>query len=363
MNEHKYDWSTAHQQGAEPGKANNMSGIEVEDGERGRGQEVEEYERLRQKNAQEPHDKMASGEYKIPRLPNKPGGYNNLKVYVSLILLAYIVVDSIIWWIRGKLRASRQKLEAHTRQNAKTEEERNHHRRQAQRIKGRLSLNNPKLPAAPAIKNNKPAENNPFARPTRPTDKPSRYNEGGAALFDPAPAITTWGVKYKQKLDAQTMKDNLKLEKVWDQHRREAQEKLATIRRHSSEALSSSFTRNNKKLAEEWNQIRHTTSTSQQPADTLLKPARAPQNNQCSREPINFDHMTEWEENYVQQLIDSKMFPSQHDGCTREPIKADQLTEWEQKCVQQRLDSERFCPQKQEIKEVSVRRKWARVRK
>ena len=159
------------------------------------------------------------------------------------------------------------------------------------------------------------------------------------------------------------MKDNLKLEKVWDQRRREAQEKLATIRRHSPEALSSSFTRNNKELAEEWNQIRHTTSTSQQPADTLLKSARAPQNNQCSREPINFDQMTEWEQNYVQQLIDSKMFPSQHDGCPIEPNKIDQLTEWEQKCVQQLLDSERLCPQKQEIKEVSVRRKWARVRK
>ena len=73
--------------------------------------------------------------------------------------------------------------------------------------------------------------------------------------------------------------------------------------------------------------------------------------------------MTEWEQNYVQQLIDSKMFPSQHDGCPIEPNKIDQLTEWEQKCVQQLLDSERLCPQKQEIKEVSVRRKWARVRK
>ena len=137
-----------------------------------------------------------------------------------------------------------------------TEEERDHHRRQAQRVKGRLSLNNPKLPAVPAVRNNKPGENNPFTGPTRPSDKPSRYNEGGAALFDPAPAITTWGAKYKQKLDAQTMKDNLKLEKVGDQRRREAQEKLATIRRHSPEALSSSVTRNNKELAEEWNQIR-----------------------------------------------------------------------------------------------------------
>ena len=82
-------------------------------------------------NAHEHHDKTVSGEYEIPRPPNKPGGYSNLGVYASnlgvyysnlkfyagVILFAYIVVDSIFWWIRCKLRATRiqefkQKLEA-----------------------------------------------------------------------------------------------------------------------------------------------------------------------------------------------------------------------------------------------------------
>ena len=276
-----------------------MSEIDPEDGERGRGQGVElsnnvtdrwcpwenagehhdktgrgEYESLRPKYAQEHHDKTASGEYKIPRLPNKPGGYSNLKVYAGLILLAYIVVDSIIWWIRGKLRAIRiqafrqklethhtrqnvnQELEAHhTRENMKTEKARAHHGWKSQKVRGGLSQNDSKPPAVPAERNNTPKENNRFTGPY-PSDTPSRYNEGGAALFTPAPAITTWGVKYKQKLDAQTRKDDLKLEKVWIQRRREAQEKLKNTSRHIPEALARTTTWDNKELVGKSNQRR-----------------------------------------------------------------------------------------------------------
>ena len=73
MNEYK-NWGTVQKQGAEPGTTS-----------------------------------------KIPR------DYNDLKIHASLILLAYIVVDSIIWWIRGKLQASRKKPGRSTSQNAKKE--------------------------------------------------------------------------------------------------------------------------------------------------------------------------------------------------------------------------------------------------
>ena len=70
MNEYNY-WGTAQKQGAEPGTT-----------------------------SKEPRD------------------YNKFAI---LILLAYIVVDSIIWWIRGKLQASREKPERSTRKYAKKE--------------------------------------------------------------------------------------------------------------------------------------------------------------------------------------------------------------------------------------------------
>ena len=38
----------------------------------------------------EHNDKAASGEYRIPKPPNKPGGYGNLGVSAALILVAVI---------------------------------------------------------------------------------------------------------------------------------------------------------------------------------------------------------------------------------------------------------------------------------
>ena len=133
-------------------------------------------------NAQEHHDKTASGEYEIPRPPNKPGGYsslsnlgvyyNNLKLYAGLIILAYIVVDSICWWIRSKLRAIRS-------QELKQKHE-------AQYARENVEIKD-------AGSRNKTAS--------------------GEDILDPA----TWGTEFKQKRAAKSVWDNIKPEEVWAQ--------------------------------------------------------------------------------------------------------------------------------------------------
>ena len=46
--------------------------------------------RLGENITREHNDKAASGEYRIPKPPNKPGGYGNLGVSAALILVAAI---------------------------------------------------------------------------------------------------------------------------------------------------------------------------------------------------------------------------------------------------------------------------------
>ena len=51
----------------------------------------------------------------------KPRGHNNLKMHAGLILLVCLVVDSIIWWIRGKLHVSRETPNKSTKRNERKE--------------------------------------------------------------------------------------------------------------------------------------------------------------------------------------------------------------------------------------------------
>ena len=105
-------------------------------------------------NAGKYHDKTASGEYEIPRLPNTPGGYSNLGVSPGLIISAAILKCLAVG--RSKLRARRTS-----------------HTKSASRDK--TANKKCKIPWPP--------------------NKPGRYIDGGAALFerDPDPIITTRG--------------------------------------------------------------------------------------------------------------------------------------------------------------------------